>query len=369
MLHLYKKVSLKSGMKDRIFSLLHALSRPVPALYPASFPDVRKYMVFLLFFFCKTAFTQNISTIVTEYDLGAWAYKQHNEICSKIYRAISASNIKVYSGKREAIRMEHALELVQETRVIFMMTDPDDPTIGRDTFTRIPMDKDFYSFSFRGNYIEVIATRLKQSIYLDSNDLYNLLNPENKLYIQKYTQNDVVLLKNIPSKSRLLLGVINIRLFTLSRRPGVELFENDSLNSRFTEDEKAKQGIIEIITFVSKNRDDPTIGVDSVYQKDWDFSDTLYCQALFFVLKTDNFNMEISGMGCGFHTNAYYEGEYALPALTAMGYIKYGYLQQYLAGEKNMLEYCLRFSISDKLSPTWIDYDDYLKKFAIKPKI
>ncbi len=298
------------------------------------------------------------------YQMGHWAMKQHNSICALVYPAISSNKTKPLN-----ITKDEALNLLSTQYPVFISTNPDDPSIGYDSIITYPQYGEYVQFIQKPTSFWVKPTLDKQAIELDARFI-NLLNAEQKTYLKLYQTNGDIRYANIPSKSAELLLNFNMKLYNLGALPGTLLYKNDSLKSTYGIQDKKTRAREEIVVFIQTDPNDPTIGYDSVYYKDYrsNVTDTNKYQAMCFVMSQTGAAFKLEALGAGYVVKSYYNQEYIISSAGVYGYIKYPLATTLNPTEKAFIEYCIASTIESKLTLNDASYGYYLQAFGIKPK-
>ena len=298
------------------------------------------------------------------YQMGNWAMKQHNSICALIYPAIA-------SGKTKALNMskDGAMELISTTYPVFISTNPDDPTEGYDSVIVYPQYGEFVQFIQGPKSFWVKPTLEKQAIELDMRFM-TLLNAEQKLYLKLYQNKGDIRYENIPSKSAELLLNLNLKLYNLGALPATLLYKNDSFKSTYSLNDKKERAREEIVVFLQSDPNDPTIGYDSVFYKDYrsNVSDTNKYQAMCFVMSQTGAAFKLEALSAGFVSKYNYNRDYMISGVGAYGFIKYPLITALNPSEKAFIEYCIASAIDSKLRLNDASYGYYLQAFKIVPK-
>ena len=329
---------------------------------------IKKLFILLVLLGCASVQAQDASTFTTLVDenyLGAWALKQHNEICSKVHASVSDGKLQALTDKRKAMAKEQALKIFEEKIVSFISTDPDDPTIGYDTVYYLPAVMYYSSFATEGNYV-VVHIDSARNIRFDKTAFYNLLTPDNRSYLDRFIRNNRTSLNNMAITAKSIMTKFNITLYKQCLDPSAEVYRSDSLNIRYAHEDMRKRSYGETVTFISTDRDDPTIGRDSVYAEYKTTPDTLGLQGIYFVMKSGpaDMNLKLTAIASSYHSWVYFvwPQEYIL---APFGFIRYEKVDPVILQHKDFLETLLRFTIREKLSQDQKDYKAYLELYGI----
>jgi hypothetical protein len=330
-----------------------------------------KNQIFILLFACFSLTMQaqetfTIGTIVNEYDLGAWAMKQHDEICAIMYPAVSEGKLIPLTDDNKPMKA-NGLKLFHTDAAVFIIVDPDDPTIGYDSILSTPLFEHFYAFTITPTHFKVQVEKNGKTAQFEKASVYKMLSKENLMYLDKYADKGLVLFNKIPSKSLDLMTSFNMKLYNESCKTESELFKTDSLLSRYSVEEKTQRSSEEIVTFISTDPNDPTIGMDTIYLQPLNMPDTSGSQGVFYFLKGEKpgFNLSIAAIASGYHPRFM---SIAVSPLIPFGLLKYDKVQPIIKDEKMMMEECLRLCLQNKLAPHQNDYDAYIEAFKIRVK-
>lgn len=312
------------------------------------------------------SFQINAKTILSrfsQYELGAWACRQHLEISDLIYPAITNKKLKALSCDGKYIAAEEGHKFFEQEAVAFISTDNEDPTIGYDTTFPSPMTEPFYSFSIYKTRIDVQTSINAPKISFDYLQFQKLLNEEMKQYLVMYAVNQVVYFEGIPKSSANILIRFNKQLFNEGQKPSTILYKTDSLITPFSQIEKANRGSYDYPAFVSTDLNDPTKGHDTLVKVPASFTlnDSSNYQYLYYVLKGNANNLHIEAISAA----------YMLPIQDFQlsffqGFIKYKGVMSLSAFEKAFLESMVLFQIEIRLLPQGGELDGYLEKFNLK---
>src|SRR5574343_396723 len=89
----------------------------------------------------SNSFAAKITGVLDAYYIGNWGMKQHNSICNLIYTSIASNKVKPIN-----ISKDGALEVLNTYYPVFLSTDPNDPTIGKDTLVLAPLNSEYVQF-------------------------------------------------------------------------------------------------------------------------------------------------------------------------------------------------------------------------------
>ena len=128
---------------------------------------------------------------VIENDFGIWAYQQHNSICKLVYDKIEAKQLASYNAKNLKESNTESFGKLKSEAVVFIATDPDDPTFGFDTTVLEPQSENYYFFKQSGEYLLLKPFKEKT----------NLLKIKLIIY-KKYNIKLNIDIFNLPTKTR-----------------------------------------------------------------------------------------------------------------------------------------------------------------------
>jgi hypothetical protein len=317
----------------------------------------------LLIIFSLQIQAKTIPSRFSQYELGAWAYRQHIAISEMILPAIQSNNLKAisYDGKTMAANEGH--KFFEQEVVAFISTDNDDPTKGYDTTFIAPLTEPFYSFEIYKTRIDVRTSKNAPKISFDYLQFQKLLNEEMKQYLGMYAVNQVVYFESIPQSSASILIRFNKQLFNEGQKPATVLYKTDSLITPFSQIEKASRGSYDYPAFVSTDPNDPTKGHDTLVTVPADvaLNDSSNYQYIYYVLKGNASNLHIEAISAA----------YMLPIQEFQlsfyqGFMKYKGVMSLSAYEKAFLESMILFQIEIRLLPRGGELDIYLEKFNLK---
>jgi hypothetical protein len=221
----------------------------------------------VLMAFCFANLLTYAETIDNRMDanvLGAWALKQHQSIGNKILEHLNDNKFKQSFLRDKPIAPAQALALFQTQVTAFISTDPNNPTIGHDTtFYELSQEPCFALYKAK-QFIGIQLLERGALVNFDAKEVTSLLNSNELLYLQLYSNGEQCLLSNIPAKSFDLLMAVNIELYKASVIPGALVYKNIELSELMSEKEKLERGNDSSPVFISTDPDDPTIGYDSL---------------------------------------------------------------------------------------------------------
>jgi len=310
-----------------------------------------------------TVFTANsakITGVLDAYHIGNWGMKQHNSICDLIYKSILKNKVKTLNLSKEG-----ALELLSTYYPVFLSTDPNDPSVGKDTLIQAPLNFEFVQFiCSKKTEFWFKPTLEKQAIQLDGT-IYTLLNAEQKSYLDMFAINGDIRYSDIPKTSFSILKSLNVKLHNEGKKPATLLYKNDSFTSTYSQKLKAVRGSQQVVAFISTDKFDPTIGYDSTFIIPYEdvVSDTSKYQSLQFTLNQTGTTYTITGLSSAFTMDSYYSDLlYSEP----YGFIKYPMILGLSIKEKTFLNYAIASSIDSRVKMNDESMEYYLKNFNIK---
>jgi hypothetical protein len=312
----------------------------------------------------KTESTNSMSGLLELDDLGAWALYQHNSISTTAFDLFKSKKISPLDSDGKQIEFENALKYFEEEYVAFISTDPNDPRIGYDTMIKDIRIENFYGFTIQDKLIAISPIKDKK-LYFKKSEFMDALSDGQYSYLNNYAENGEVVFRNIPSKTHQLLQNINIELLNESRMESSELYKTDTLLNLFSKEDKKSRGNSENPVFISTDPNDPTQGYDSVYtiNLEENMKDSGSFQGIFFALKGDLSNIQLSGISSGF--SPYIFGVH-IPYAQPFGFLKYKTVKFLSEDQRKMLENAFLFSLRNKLNSRLGDVDYYMERFQIK---
>lgn len=295
------------------------------------------------------------------HQLGAWAFYQHNTICSTIYDLLDKEKINPIEQEFKDIRScfnDTTFNLSQNNGISIT-----------DTFIFAKKDK-FYSIFIDKNICRVIVKAGQKEISLDKSP-YQFLNREQQLYICLYSVKGVVKLNDIPELSEKILGNTSIKLYHDAMASNVKLYTNDSLKQTINDSIKPLLGYKTYLRFldwrVTLQIDEPTVGYDTEYiEPYWIVIDSLEdYTALSYQLILINGRLEIKALGFGL---SYYDGNEKKITWGPLGYIK---VEDYKSADDIELEVIgilIGWILYGQLESYYKDMTNYMDHFKIKKK-
>lgn len=319
-----------------------------------------KLLVFLFVTTIYNAFSTKVTGVLDAYYIGNWGMKQHNSICDLIYKSILKNKVKTLNLSREG-----TLDLLSTYYPVFLSTDPNNPTVGKDTLIQAPLNFEYVQFiCSKKTEFWFKPTLEKQAIQLDA-AIYTLLNAEQKSYLEMFALNGDVRYADIPRTSMSILKSLNIKLHNEGKKPGTLLYKNDSFTSTYSPKLKAVRGSQQVVVFISTDKFDPTIGYDSAFNVPYAdvVSDTSVYQSLQFTMNQTGATYTLTGLSSAFTmTSQYSDLLYSEP----YGFIKYPLILGLNAKEKTFLNYVIASSIDSRVQMNDESMEYYLKNFNIK---
>ncbi|MEZ4804526.1 MAG: hypothetical protein R2852_03320 [Bacteroidia bacterium] len=312
----------------------------------------------------KTESANSMSGLLELNDLGAWALYQHNSISTATFNLFNTKKISPLDADGKAMDFETASKYFEEEYVAFISTDPNDPSVGYDTTIKGTRTENFYGFTLQDKLIAVSPIKGKK-LYFNKSEFMDALSDGLSSYLNNYSENGEVEFRNIPLKTHQLLQSINMDLVKESRLETSELYKTDTLINLFSKEDKKSRGNAENPVFISTDPDDPTQGYDSVYTTNLEESmkDSGSFQGIFYSLKGDMSNIQLSGISCGF--SPYVFGVH-IPYAQPFGFLKYKSVKFLSEDQRKMLESAFLFSLRNKINPRLGDIDYYMERFQIK---
>ena len=299
----------------------------------------------------------------SQYELGAWAYRQHIAISEMILPAISNNKLKALSYNGKSLAANEGHKFFEQEVVAFISTENDDPTKGYDTTFIAPITEPFYSFEIYKTRIDVQTSKNAPKVSFDYLQFQKLMNEEMKQYLGMYAVNQVVYLESIPQSSANILIRFNKQLFDEGQKPTSILYKTDSLISTFTASEKLSRGSYDYPAFVSTDPNDPSKGHDTLVTVPASvaLNDSSNYQYLYYVLKGNASNLHLEAISAA----------YMLPIQDFQlsfyqGFMKYKGIASLTAFEKAFLESMVLFQIETRLLPHGGEFDSYIEKFNLK---
>jgi len=299
----------------------------------------------------------------SQYELGAWAYRQHIALSELILPAILNNKLKALSYNGKSLAANEGHKFFEQELVAFISTDNDDPTKGYDTTFIAPITDPFYSFEIYKTRIDVQTSKNAPKVSFDYLQFQKLMNEEMKQYLGMYAVNQVVYLESIPKSSANILIRFNKQLFDEGQKPTSILYKTDSLISTFTASEKLSRGSYDYPAFVSTDPNDPSKGHDTLVTvpASVTLNDSSNYQYLYYVLKGNASNLHLEAISAA----------YMLPIQDFQlsfyqGFMKYKGIASLTAFEKAFLESMVLFQIETRLLPQGGELEGYLEKFNLK---
>ncbi len=316
-------------------------------------------VLFLAFVTVKCGAQNNILFQLGHKDFGVWAYQQHNGIAKVICDNIKSGKLVGYNAKNLKETPMESLGKIAVQTTVFIQTDPNDPTVGRDSSYMAETSDNYFLFKISGEYILLKPFKGSNNLLkLKRSELFALLNTEQKEYFTSYTSSFALCIDSIPKVSRRIFDNYNVELFEYSKKPTVKLFINDSMNSVWTNEEKENLSKDEMSAFLSTDPDDPTIGRDTLILVDYNLRDTMKEQAIILMMNIENFKLHVNAISCGMERKLMGVMAYTIP----FGYLPYAENAPYSATEMLVLNAVMHLKMADALNnhTNYEDmYDDY----------
>ena len=237
---------------------------------------------------------------VIENDFGIWAYQQHNSICKLVYDKIEAKQLATYNAKNLKESNTESSGKLKSEAVVFIYTDPEDPTIGRDSTIMVPLSENYYFFKQSGEYLLLKPFKEKTNLLkLKKAELMAMMTTEQQMYFKLYTSGAMVCLDSIPNVSRKVFTDFNVQLFKYSQLPNSIVYTNDSLKSKMSNDLKIRKSYVENVVFIPTDPEDKTIGIDSVTATPYDIRDTNINQAIIATFEVNGVASKVKAISTG----------------------------------------------------------------------
>lgn len=309
--------------------------------------------------------SSNISGIITTQQLGAWAMVQHNNICQKIYHAISNNEIKSLNIKKKRL-----LELVNPVDS-FLKGTYEDPaefviyTIDK-MYDTISLDKAYYQFDFNQKDKLLIQFTKDSEVAEFEASIVKLFSDEELCYWDWFKKEGVVKFEAIPNTAFQIIQSLNIKIHREYLKETCIVYNDDSLKRRVKQTDKQLKGNVEVIYYIQTDPDDPTIGYDSIFTSPYldNINNPNHLNAIGYVFRIKDGQFEILALGCGLETSSNFESTYY--DWFCIGYIKTPEIQSLTHLEKKGLEYGIYFVMGERLKLRDNLMEDYLNEFKIK---
>jgi hypothetical protein len=308
--------------------------------------------------------SSNISGIITTQQLGAWAMVQHNNICQKIYNAIS--NYAIMSLN---IKNKNLLKMVNpiDSSLNGTYDDPDliFYTIDK-VYDTIALDKAYYQFDF--NYKDKVLIQFTENLEVVEFDLsiFKLFSDEELIYLEWFKTDGILKFEEIPNKAFNIIQTLNTNIYTEYLKEECIVFDDDSLSKRVSQADKLLKGKAEIIYYIQTDPNDPTIGYDSVTLSPYldNINNPNQLNAIGYVFQIKDGKFQILALGCGLEMPTYEPSK--LYDWFCIGYITNSKIQTMTILEKKGLEYGIYFVMGERLKLRDNLIENYLNEFKIK---
>lgn len=232
-------------------------------------------------------------------------------------------------------------------RNVFISTDPDDPTAGRDSVFMNEVSNKYYFFKSSVDHILLKPFKENNNLLkLNRSELFAFLNKEQISYFTVYTSNYMLCIDSIPRVSKRLFDNFNRGLFEFSKLPSTVLYSNDSLNHTCTTSEKENLAREELVVFISTDSEDPTIGRDSIVNIEYNILDTTREHALILTGECYNYSVKVRTISCGFERGVSELAKMMIP----FGYLPYDEYLPYSTKQFEMLDAIIQLQMLDRLN-------------------
>jgi len=298
---------------------------------------------------------------VIENDFAIWAYQQHNSVCKLVYDKIEAKQLATYNAKNLKESNGESFGKLKSEAVVFIATDPDDPTIGRDSTIMFPQSENYYFFKQSGEYLLLKPFKEKSNLLkLKKAELMAMLNAEQQMYYKLYTSGSLLCLDSIPTISRRVFTDFNAQLFKYSQMPNSIVYANDSLKTKLSVDQKKTKSEVERVVFISTDASDLTIGIDSVIYTDYEIRDTNINQAIIATFEVNGVSSKVKALATGM---AKFQGMFQ-SLLVPYGFVAISDAQVYTKEQWLVLNAVMNYKIIDRLNERSFYYEMYNDYFG-----
>jgi len=319
----------------------------------------------LLFLFClilsKTSQASHpYHAIITEYDIGQWAYVQHESLTSNLNQI-----------------------LMDNYKPVLLNAGPRLPTETIFSLTR------FGVIEIRDELLVLVDTSGKKGTKTEyqfrKTELYKLLKDEVKQYISYYQRHHRLVEDSIPLISRQIIDRLNQKtLKDLSDTNHTVYYSSDFASMM----EKSRQLYlkssyceVQFVTFVANDPEDPTVGYDSILCYPNYPDDTVYLHGFMLALASDKLTQKISGLACCYNAYAFPLKEFKDPfplaqasdaSFNAMGFIRKEDVSHISKQDLDFLDFIVAYKIIQVLDERAKSDADmrniYFKRFKIDEK-
>ena len=298
---------------------------------------------------------------VIENDFAIWAYQQHNSVCKLVYDKIEAKQLATYNAKNLKESNTESFSKLKSEAVVFIATDPDDPTIGMDTTIMVPQSENYYFFKQSGEYLLLKPFKEKSNLLkLKKSELMAMLNLEQQMYFKLYTSGAMLCLDSIPNVSRKVFTDFNAQLFKYAQLPNSIVYANDSLKTKLSIDQKKTKCQVERVVFIASDKNDPTIGIDSVIYTDYEIRDTNINQAIIATFEVNGVASKVKAISTGM---ASLQGMFQ-SLIVPYGFIAITDTQVYSKEQWLVLNAIMNYKIIDRLNERSYYYEMYNDYFG-----
>ena len=298
---------------------------------------------------------------VIENDFAIWAYQQHNSVCKLVYDKIEAKQLATYNAKNLKESNTEGFSKLKSEAVVFIATDPDDPTIGMDSGILVPQSENYYFFKQSGEYFLLKPFKEKSNLLkLKKAELMTMLNLEQQMYFKLYTSGTLLCLDSIPSISRKVFTEFDAQLFKFSQLLNSIVYANDSLKTKMSIDQKKTKCQVERVVFIASDKNDPTIGIDSVIYTDYEIRDTNINQAIIATFEVNGVASKVKAIATGM---ASLQGMFQ-SLVVPYGFVAITDAQVYTKEQWLVLNAVMNYKIIDRLNERSYYYEMYNDYFG-----
>lgn len=300
---------------------------------------------------------RNITGYISASDLGVWAMIQHKSICKTIYESVSSKKVSV-----KQLKYEELISKLMVKQKTFIYTDPDDPTVGYDSFYNAPgyLISPYSGFVLSDSFFQLIIDKKGHSIRFDKK-VISLFNENEMAYLNAFKSQDSVLYVRIPAISHILLKNQVLKIYKNAMEHKCRMYPDDSFKTTLNPIEIENRGTVECVVFKRTDREDPTIGIDSSFLCTFPQSLNMFQNqpVLAFTLNLDTGTYHFSACGSGILMDYF-------PLSTAVktiGLVKTNELTFMNKAELKLINLVLISTLDHRLNNNFSDLYAYQKAF------
>lgn len=233
---------------------------------------MKKIKVAFIFFLCFLTSIKGqspISTVVNRHHLGAWAYKQHEEILEKIEHLVSCHQIDLYNEEGK----HYNYPLIRKNYLEYIKKFDNESYPSYESDTNYYFLRPYYSSYIHTNRFYISEGHYQ--FYIGNNgwvnvfrkELDSFMTREQLDYLSLFCFDEEINGDSIPARSTVVYNKMKRAIFNESFDPLITVYSSPFLRIDDTCYRSLKGfGGFERVVFIYTDPDDSTIGKDSSYR-------------------------------------------------------------------------------------------------------